>query len=269
MKIQDQREVQRHGPTPWIVRDAPGGLPVRIRRQAPVSAEIADTVARAYQVNRRVFGRDLPFFDFVICDDDLSWKKESREYYAPWARAVALRDGTVVIKTPKNGGGFRAEFEELAKHEINHVFWCFLHAGRRERWCPFWLAEGLACHIAGRQYSPPAGALAGYRNKVASVIRLFPYRYRSGFLRSREDLIVYYALWSSFTGALLEAHGAAVVEVILRHAKQPGCASFSSLCQKMFGQPLGSLIREFVRTRVDALGRRARPRTKKIKKEKR
>lgn len=268
MKTRQKLAGTPRGPSAWIVRQTPDGAPVRIFRRAPISAEIAAVIARAYRVNRRVFGRDLPFFNFVLCDDDAVWKTESREYYTPWARAVALRDGTVVLRTPKKGGAFRAELEELAKHEINHAFWCLLHKNSRERWCPFWLAEGLACHIAGRQYQPPAGAIAGRLKQAADGMRLFPYRYRSDFLGSREDLVAYYALWSAFTGALLETYGSAVSAVILRHAKQPGYESFISLCRQKFGRPLDALARDFIRTRAEGLPPTENPGAPKTKKDK-
>ncbi len=236
-----------------ILRNLPGGVPVKIWRNRPVSDEIAGMVARAYRLNRRLFGSDAPAFDFIICDDDFFWKKESREYFVPWAKAVVLRNGTVVIRFPSGGVSAKAEFSQLARHEINHVFWRFLHMSRRERWCPFWLAEGLACHIAGSRYRPPAGALARLV-RGNSVMRLLPYRYRAGFLRSREDLTVYYAFWSSFTGALISAHGAAVVRLILCHAARPGQASFMALCKRLLGQPLEVLLREFIRTQAGVSG---------------
>lgn len=232
----------------------PGGVPVRIWRKLPVSAEIAGIVAGAYRLNRQLFGRDIPEFDFIICDDDLFWKQASREYYVPWAKAVVLRNGTVVIRFPSGGGAkAKAEFMALARHEINHAFWRFLHLSRRERWCPFWLAEGLACHLAGHRYCPPAGTLARLV-RDNNIRRLLPYRYRAGFLRGREDLTAYYAFWSSFTGALIKAHGAAVMRVVLCHAAHPGRGAFMAACKRLLGQPLDVLAREFIRTQAGISG---------------
>lgn len=170
---------------------------LHISTSRPLSSQERRAILSALAINESFFGYPLPHLLLVVCHSNAEWKRATKYYHFEFARGVVLRDGTVVVKSPKLAQRSITQWKKIVAHEINHTYWAELSPRGRDLWSPIWLLEGLACLVAKNDV---VMSVREMRKAVRSlpVDSLLPYRYRASLFPDHQAVRIYYSLWCHF-----------------------------------------------------------------------
>ena len=199
----------------------------RIISSRPVDINLSRSFDKAYEANRRLFGKNPGEFRIIICHSQEEFRKESKYYYTKWATATVLRNGKLVIKSPFMKTKWRRSYyPNIIMHEMCHVFWTRLYRTTK----PLWLNEGLACH-AGKNFSGYDLKMLVGENKISSSI--LQYRYIKKRLTGH---IPFYPVWQGFVDHLILKNGSQeIIALMDGYSKKPDKERYDKIFRRVFG----------------------------------
>lgn len=160
------------------------------------SSKLVRQLTSAYRTNQRFFTAIPDNFNVIICTNEEMFKQFAREYYVPYAKALVHRNGDVVTRSQGSMRASDKQFFRILTHELNHTFW--VNNGKREKYSPFWLCEGLACYAAKNAYIYSRGRVMHEIRKANIDATILHYRYLSRHLISKKRLRLLYSIWCHF-----------------------------------------------------------------------
>lgn len=219
--------------------------PPQIRTSRPLSSQERRAILSALAINESFFGYPLPHLLLVVCHSKAEWKRATKYYHFEFARGVVLRDGTVIVKSPKLAQRSITQWKKVVAHEINHTYWAELSPRGRDLWSPIWLLEGLACLVAKNDVVMGAPEM---RRAVGQLPAnsLLPYRYRASLFPDYQTVKAYYSLWYHFLVWLTRKEPEGLQRLLRRRRSLYSKAPFDAEFKRIWGEAPHKLLRTYL-----------------------
>lgn len=224
------------------------------RRAGAIPARWLSKIRESYRVNSRLFKSSISSLRVIICDTQEDLKRASGSYYVPFAKGLVTKQGFVVVRTPQFAEINLDGFGRILTHEINHLFWLNTISSKGNLWHPLWLVEALALQTAQNRYvlkkHKLALAISKLDSKKLNAEQLLHFRYEKRRLKSKQDLVVLYSLWSHFAAYLFPKNLGRLVR-LLQQEKPLSKARTQAIFERATGKSLDVLFESFL---IDYLG---------------
>lgn len=199
---------------------------------------------KALLFNKRIFRKNPEKFRIIICETEKDFRKMSRCHYQKWASAVVLNDSTLVMRNPRfilsKGKWKRKDIPNIVRHEMCHVFWINFY----KTWSPYWLAEGLPCHVGGNYISTKIKLRSSLKNHAIGP-EILDYRYlKRNFSKGAQPR---YMLWANFTRYLTKKYSTKkLIKFMEEFSRDTTRKKYEVTFKKIFGKTDKQLFKEFL-----------------------
>jgi len=212
-----------------------------IKRSKPITINLKRYVIKAFNTNKKFFGKKLSKkFNIVICDSEKEFKKESKYYYFPFGSGTVLRDGTLVVKSPELTKMNNRIYQILLDHETNHVFFALIYGTTK----PVWIQEGLANILTWKIFSKRKTLEIIKKKKITSNIIKYRYLYRD--FSSGKQVNLMYSIWKYFIEYLTKNNPRILIKFMDAYIKKPTKYHYKKLFKRFFKKTEKEAYSEFV-----------------------
>lgn len=184
----------------------------------PVKNNLINSIKKAYKINLQYFSKKPDKFSVYVCDSEKEYKKYTKNYYLKWSTAITMRNDAIVIRSKefveKIGKWKKRDIKNIIIHEMCHLFWRNI----LKTWQPYWLAEGLACHI-GKSFTVSKNKLEETIKKYNVDYKILDFRY---IKRKMTGHFPRYPVWQAFTDFLVKEFSEDSVKKLLKSFSREG-----------------------------------------------
>jgi len=178
----------------------------------PIKNSLINSIKKAYKINLKYFYKKPDKFSVYVCDSEKDYKKYTKNYYLKWSTAITMRNEAIVIRSKefveKIGKWKKRDIQNIIIHEMCHLFWWSI----LKTWQPYWLAEGLACHI-GKSFTVSKDKLKETIKKYNVDYKILDFRYLK---RKMTGHFPRYPVWQAFTDYLVKGYSEDLIKKLLK-----------------------------------------------------